>query len=191
MVQTFVVEESKELIYDNDKLQEWKEKCELLGLDKQIALTTKQASPIPFEVMNTVSRRVYETICPTKVRYAEYGKTAIPLEVLSLIHLSENESYFKEIQIWYDDKSPDPLAVGIKQKSKYEWDNELYLIARWGDALRPFDELKKMAVKIYTATTKLTLKKKISDAQHKLENLELNTQLYFDAQAEAYDVSPF
>ncbi len=191
MIQTFMVEESKELIYDNDKLNEWREKCEALGLDKQIALTEKQASPIPFEFMNNVSKRVYETICPAKVRYKEYGKTAIPLEVLGLIQLSENEGYFKEIQIWYDDKSPDPLAVGLKQRGQYEWNNECYLIARWGDVLRPFEELKKTAIKLYTNSQRLSLQKKITEAKHKLESVEVNAQLYFNAEAEAYDVNPF
>ena len=192
MVQTFIVEESKELIYDSDKIQEWKEKCEVLGLDKQLALTDKEKSPIPFEFMNTVSKRVYETLCPAKVNYKEYSKTAIPLEVLGLIHLSVNEGYFKEIQIWYDDKTPDPLAIGVKQKSlQYDWDNELYLIARWGDVLRPFDELKKMAIKVYTNSQRLSLTKKISEAKNKLESLDVNVQMYFDAQMEAYEVTPF
>jgi len=190
MVQTFIVEESKELIFENDKLQEWKEKCEALGLEKQIALTTKEASPIPFEFMNTVIKRVYETLCPMKVQYKQYGKTPIPLEVLGLIQLSENEGYFEGIEIWYDDKSPDPLAVGIK-KGAQEWDKNFYLIARWGDVLRPFEEWKKMAIKVYTATNKLSLQKKIQEAKTKLENIELNTQLYFDAQVENWEVSGF
>jgi hypothetical protein len=193
MVQTFIVEESKELIYDSDKIQEWKEKCEILGLDKQLALTVKEASPVPFEFMNTVSRRVYETICPAKVGFMDYAKTAIPLEVLGLIHLSVNEKYFKTIQIWYDDKTPDPLAVGVRQRagSPYEWDNELYLIARWGDVLRPFDELKEMAIRVFTNSEKINLQRKISEAKAKFESIKENAAAYFDAQCEKYDVNPF
>lgn len=81
MVQSFLVEESKELIYDTDSIEEWKAKCELLGLDNQLALSKPDKSPIPFEFMNTASMRVYETLCPAKEDYKSYRKTAIPLEV--------------------------------------------------------------------------------------------------------------
>lgn len=47
MVQTFLVEESKELIYDDEKLNEWKQKCEELGLSEQLALANPEKSPIP------------------------------------------------------------------------------------------------------------------------------------------------
>jgi len=128
MVQKFIVEEATELIYDSDKIEEWKVKCEELGLTKQIALANGDKSPIPFEYMNTVSERVYETLCPTKQNYREYHKTAIPLEVLSLIALSEKEKYFDKIEIWYDDKTPDPLAVGYVKEGQYSY--KKYSIAR-------------------------------------------------------------
>jgi hypothetical protein len=190
MVQSFLVEESKELIFDTDKLEEWKQKCEELGLSGQLELTAPEKSPLPFEFMDTVTKRVYETLCPSKVNFKEYKKTAIPLEVLSLIHLSVNEKYFDEIQIWYDDKSPDPLAVGINKHGEYgATDN--YTIARWGDVLKPFAELKELAIARYTNSSTLTLKGKIADLTNRLENVQLNSQRYFDAQAEYYDVTGF
>lgn len=189
MVQTFVIEETKELIYDSEKIQEWKEKCEALGLNRQIALTTK-VSPIPFEAMNTVTKRVYETLCPSKVKYQDYGKTTIPLEVLGLIQLCENEKYFKEIQIWYDDKSPDPLAVGIKQVDSYEWNNQNYLIARWGDVLKSLEELKVQAIQRFKRTQQISMKKKVIELNQKLDTLDVNVEAYFDAQIESYEVSP-
>lgn len=190
MIQTFVIEENKELLYDNDKLQEWKEKCNALGLDKQLELVTKEASPIPFEHMNTVSKRVYETLCPAKVNYKQYNKTAIPIEVLGLIQLSINENYFKEVQIWYDDKAPDPLVVGIKQRT-VEWDNDFYLIARWGDVLKSFSELKAEAITRYMESSRISLQRKLSDCRIKLETLTENTAAYFDAQIEQYDIIGF
>jgi hypothetical protein len=191
MVQTFLVEETKELIYDNDSLNEWKIKCEELGLSAQLELSTKEKSPVPFEFMNTVAKRVYETICPAKVNYKQYAKTAIPLEVLSLIALSEKEGYFKEIQIWYDDKTPDPFAVGFRKRSgsTYDWDYEFYTIARWGDALRPFEELKEMAIKSFHKTQKLGLQSKMIEAKQKLESLEITVAKYFNAEAEAYEMN--
>lgn len=189
MVQKFLVEEATELIYDSDKIEEWKVKCEELGLTQQIALANGEASPIPFECMNTVSERVYETLCPKKENYKQYHKTAIPLEVLSLIALSEKERYFEKIEIWYDDKTPDPLAIGLVKEGSYSY--KKYTIARWGDVLKPFEDLKEKAIRVYTTSKTLELRKKISEAQRMLENIDLNTAMYFDAQIQSYDVSGF
>lgn len=187
MVQKFIVEESAELIYDSEKIDEWKAKCEELGLTEQLALSTPGKSPIPFESMNTVSNRVYTTLCPAKVKYKTYRKTAIPLEVLSLIALAEKEHYFEEIEIWYDDKTPDPLAVGILKAQT--WDREMFLIARWGDVLRPFEELKEKAMQIYKNTSLLNLRKNLAETNEKIANIDNNVALYFDAQVESYHVT--
>lgn len=189
MIQKFIVEETRELIYETEKLDEWKEKCQELGLENQLALAETNKSPVPFEFMNEVSKRVYETLCPTSVKYREYKKTPIPLEVLGLIKLSEDEKYFDEIQIWYDDKSPDPLVVGLIKTS--EWGHDRYLIAKWADVMRSFEELRQMAIARYKASSALTLKRKISEAQNKLDNVEVNTELYFAAENQTYDVIGF
>lgn len=189
MVQSFLVEEAKELIYDSDKIDEWKEKCNELGLTKQLDLCAEDKSPVPFEFMNTVSTRVYEQLCPMKAKVRDYDKTAIPIEVLSLIALAEKEQYFESIEIWYDDKAPDPLAVGFIKKG--QWQRDAYCIARWGDVLRPFEELKQMAIDSYKRITALNLQRTISQAQFQLSNIETNTALYFDAQVESYHVTNF
>ncbi len=169
MVQTFIVEETSELIFDNDKLDEWKEKCSELGLSKQLELAEVKSSPIPFEFMNSVTLRVYETLCPLKTKYQDYSKTPIPIEVLSLIALSEKESYFNRIEIWYDDKTPDPLVVGFKEVSQYNHDK--YLIARWGDVLRPFAELKEKAITVFKNSSRIRLQRQISEYETKLKQL--------------------
>jgi hypothetical protein len=189
MVQSFLVEEATELIYDSEKIDEWKAKCEELGLKEQLDLAQPSKSPIPFEFMNTVTLRVYETLCPTKQDYKKYNKTSIPLEVLSLLALSEKENYFDELQIWYDDKTPDPIAVGLVKEGAYSW--KYYTIARWGDVLKPFEELKEKATKVFINTSRINLKRKISECTHLLENVELNGQAYFDAQVENYHVVGF
>lgn len=190
MIQKFIVEETAELIYDSDKIDEWTSKCEELGLSHQIALAKGEGkSPIPFEYMNTVSERVYETLCPKKESYKTYHKTAIPLEVLSLIALAEKEQYFEKIEIWYDDKTPDPLAVGYVKEGTYSF--KKYSIARWGDVLKPFEALKEKAIEVYRNSSLISLKKKLSETQNKLENVDVNTAMYFDAQNQSYDVIGF
>jgi len=57
-------------------------------------------------------QNVFEQLCPRKVSVFEYNITPIPVEILDLIALSKKESYFNKIEIWYDDKNPDPVCVG-------------------------------------------------------------------------------
>ena len=209
-VQTFVQEETAELIYDNDKLSEWKEKVTDLNLKGQKKLT-KSASPIPFLYMKKSIENIFDTLCPEKRNIDEYDKTPIPLEVLKLIQMSKNEGYFNRIQIWYDDKSPDPICVGsvgiwregqyytdsnekLKErefKSKEEviaaggkhpyfsWEAS-YLIARWGDEAKSFDQLKEAAIKRYKAEKIAEAKQEILRAERSIQDIDNNIQRIFD-----------
>jgi hypothetical protein len=57
---------------------------------------------------------VFETLCPKKVEISQYSQSPIPVEILSAISLSKKESYFTKIEIWYDEKTPDPVCIGLK-----------------------------------------------------------------------------
>ena len=113
VVETFVIEETAELIYDNEKLDKWNELVKNLDLKGQTKIIAPEKSPIPFMFIKTGMRNVFETLCPVKVEVTEYDLTPIPLEILDLVALSKREKYFKEIEIWYDDKNPDPLCIGV------------------------------------------------------------------------------
>lgn len=184
MVETFVIEDTKTLIYDNEQLDQWLEKCKFLGLENQLTLSEKDKSPIPFEFMNQSMKRVYETLCPEKVELNRYDKTPIPLEVLGLIELAKREGYFDKIEIWYDDKAPDPLAVGYKYKGpkSESWNSDKYTMARWGDVLRPFNELKALAVERFTHTKRIELNRTIASSKQQLETINIDVAAHFDCQ---------
>ena len=112
VVETFVIEETQELIYDNEKLDEWNTRVAELGLKGQTKIVKSEKSPIPFMHMKATTVRVFETLCPRKVNITEYDKTPIPVEILNLVGLSVKEEYFSKIEIWYDDENPDPACVG-------------------------------------------------------------------------------
>lgn len=114
VVETFVIEETQELIYDNEKLDAWNLRIKELGLTGQEKIVTPTKSPIPFMHMKSSMIAIFQQLCPRQVEVEEYDITPIPMEILDLIALSKNEKYFSRIQIWYDDKSPDPACVGIK-----------------------------------------------------------------------------
>ena len=111
-VETFIVEETAELIYDNEKLEKWNELVTRLELKGQTKIVSEDKSPIPFMPLNTSLINVLKCLCPRAVDVDEYDVSAIPVEILDLIALSKNENYFNKIEIWYDDKTADPCCIG-------------------------------------------------------------------------------
>lgn len=116
VVETFLTEETVDLIYDNEQLNNWNKHVEELGLKGQTEIVKKDKSPVPFMHLKTSYKNICEQLCPCKVDVENYNVTPIPVEILELIALSKKENYFNKIQIWYDEKSPDPFCVGIKGK---------------------------------------------------------------------------
>jgi hypothetical protein len=112
-IETYIIEETQNLIYEDNDLQEWNKLAEEIGLTKQAQLAQKGKSPIPFLPMNTRITNILTELCPTSVDIKNYTLTPIPLEVLKLISLSIRERYFGDIKIMYDETSKDPACIGI------------------------------------------------------------------------------
>lgn len=113
IVETYIIEETESLIYDNEKLEKWNNHVSELGLKGQEKIVVGEKSPIPFMFVKKGMKHVFETLCPRQVKVEDYDVTPIPVEILDLIALSNKEEYFDRIQIWYDDKDPDPLCIGV------------------------------------------------------------------------------
>jgi len=122
-VETFVIEETASLIYDNEQLDNWNLMVEELGLKGQTSIQTKEKSPIPFMHLKESLKNTFECLCPRKVNIEDYNITPIPVEILELVMLSKRENYFEKIQIWYDDKAPDPVCLGVKYGTYYSIDS--------------------------------------------------------------------
>jgi hypothetical protein len=119
VVETFLVEETVELIYDNEKLDKWNNLVGELGLTGQTKISQKDKSPIPFMHMKTGVVNIFDVLCPRHVRVNNFDITPIPVEILDLVALSKREGYFHEIEIWYDEKQPDPACVGVVYTNWY------------------------------------------------------------------------
>lgn len=172
-IETYLIEESEKMIAEPEHLEEWQKSVEELGLEGQKQLAKPDKSPIPFPKMKSTEYRVYETLCPNKTEVKKYSSNTIPLRVLSLIALAQREEYFAGIEIWDDDTKPDPIAVGFTDASAYAERKNYYIIARWGDELRSFVELRKMA------EDRLTVEKR-NDLQKRLSDLDNNICDYFN-----------
>jgi hypothetical protein len=201
IVETFLIEETIDLIYDNEQLEKWNSHVEKLGLEGQTKIVSTDKSPIPFMHLKTSYKAVCETLCPAKVDVEQYSISPIPVEILDLIALSKTEGYFGKVQIWYDEKSPDPFAIGIAgewiprvtgtwlwssgQKTyadalamceggekPYFSEKQFYLIGKWADVKRSWKELREMATERYVALKGNEYQKAIVAAKRGLEDLK-------------------
>lgn len=179
VVETFYVEETTNLIHDNEALAKWNEKVEELQLKGQTAVVKNEKSPIPFLWMNSAIVSTFETLCPTKVDIKKYDKTPIPIELLETVSLCVKEDYFDCIKVWYNEAQKDPVIVGYvgkKGEKKEDWHLEYYgskyLIGRWADVKASLDQLIERAKVFFIQSEKIKLNKEIKDRQRDLEDLE-------------------
>lgn len=197
-VELYVIEETQELIYDNEKLDQWNNLVAELGLKGQTEVVKTDKSPIPFLWMNSALKAVFEELCPTKKRVEEYSKTPIPVEVLSMVSLSKKEGYFGKIEVWYNEQNPDPALIGYKYKGgkgewEKEWNADRYLIARWSDMKATLEELTERAKNLFTLRRTNELTDTVKRYQRELEdvNIEANKVFGFGGTGESAVGLPF
>lgn len=165
---SYLLKENEPLVFDSEARVKWQQIIEKLDLDGQKSLSKAQGSegnPIPFLWMNARCKAIFGALCPHKEDVSAYSKTPIPLEALSLIALARDQAYFEKISIWYDDRDPDPVAIGTRDK-------ESYLICRWGAEDKSLASLEAMAVERLKADTKRQCEEKIASATDKLSRLD-------------------
>lgn len=202
VVETFIIEETASLIYDNEQLETWNKHVSDLGLTGQMNIVQKDKSPIPFMFMNQSTKAVFETLCPRKVAVESYNITPIPVEILNLIALSKKECYFDSVQIWYDDKTPDPACIGINKRfgtsgnynfktqkeaevelktslSQYNYEEKYYLLGKWADVKQPFEELKERAIKRFKQQEVNTAQSQIKFYERKLQDIDIEAVTKF------------
>jgi len=115
VVETFLMEETVELTYDQEKLDKWNGLVEELGLLGQEKLVEPDKSPVPFKFMDQTLYNIAETLCPARTELKFYDEMPIPLEIMELVAMSIRENYFTKIEIWSDSKDKDPFAIGIAE----------------------------------------------------------------------------
>lgn len=115
-----------------------------LGLDGQQKLLRASDDPdvttktrIPYRRMTAEEARVYKTLYPEASEVEHYDTGPIPLRVLQVVAYAK--PLFDGLEVWGPiTEDPDPVLVGtLKDGHRVEQ----YLLARWGDALEPFETL--------------------------------------------------
>ena len=117
---------------------------EELGLEGQKGLLAPDPDPdvktgtrVPYKKMTQQEVKVYSTLYPQRVDVEKYNDGPIPVRVLQVV--AHARGMFEKLQVWGPQvMDPDPVLVGVNG-SYYSGD--MFLLARWGDALAPFEEL--------------------------------------------------
>jgi Lhr-like helicase len=207
VVQKYYQEENKNLVHDQDDIDEYKEIADRLGMGE---IKVTKSNPVPFEPLTSNMESVVSELCPSEDDYREYTSGTIPLDILRLIDLCEREKYFKRITVHFDREHPDPFVIGeIGYWEESSWYNDSrkslkdqkfeteqavrdakgkhpnfssegkFLIAKWGDVEKSMDELKRMAVEKFISTRKAENENKILELRMEIEKSENEAKLRF------------
>lgn len=177
MATQIFIEPELENLHEN--AEEWSLICSELGLDKQLQKAGKiEKVGNPYQKVDPRSERVFTMLCPVKVPFKEYEAGTLPLEVIQEIQRCQHNAWFYKIEVWYDDKSPDPFLIGYDSK---EWNANKFLIARWGDELLPFEQLVSKAIDRFKTVYNRALDRLIADCQLRKQDVESEIRSYIDA----------
>jgi len=170
-VEVYLEEELRELAENPEVNAEWKALVESLQLSGQLQLISGgEKSAIPFPQMNDGMKRVYNTLCPKETALPSYSSGTIPLRVLSAAALCKEQNYFAGgLWVWSDEAAPDPILVG---KISTSYSSPIHLIARWGDELRSYPELVKLAIERKIKLSRAKLEEEIEDNKSALARLD-------------------
>ena len=183
MVEEFREVEIAELADNELKSEQWKEIVNDLSLSHQLEFIESakrvSTSPCPFTVMNTEMVRVYKTLCPTSVEVKDYKASPFPLRILEVIKECTERKYFHKLHVWYNETDTDPVLVGTLTDS---WNSPQFIIARWGDELCSYVELKQRAIKKLIEEKKLQFKKTEREALNHLALLEEEAAIWINGE---------
>ncbi len=157
---------------------------EALGLEGQRRFTVEEEvggeqveRRNPYREFTAEEMAVYRTVFPRVTALAAYGFSPIPLRVLQVA--AHAAPMFEKLEVWHPENvAEDPLLVGVKGHPAREWEKRHYILARWGDVLVPFEELRDKARRILTTT----MRAKLADARAQVEvmaaSMEANIEQY-------------
>lgn len=131
----------------------------------------------PYRIMTMEERRVYEAVLPMKTPLRKYADGPIPLRVLQVA--AHATDLFNEVTVWHPEPGKtDPLLVGTLKVNTRGWDeDQTHILARWGEILVPFAELREEAKKRIAAGVRA----RIAEARAKLATFEATYEASLDA----------
>ena len=130
---------------------------------------------IPYPQMTAQEVRVYSTLYPVHEPVSQYKAGIFPVRILQVI--GHAKGLFQGIEVWHDRvMNPDPVLVG-----KGEGFNVFYLLARWGEALAPFDDLVSGAIEKLRKEWRQKAERKKRECEAFLVGLDLYVEKHIAA----------
>lgn len=198
MVQVFELETK---LNGTEDIQQYHSLVAELGLDGQKAVITDTSKePVPYLWANTTTMNIVETLCNRSVDVADYKLSPIPIEVLEVIKNCKDNNYFHTLRVHYTDVDPDPFLIGslggyfyrngtysvedrievehmddaleAKENKHTIYNARQYVLARWGDEAKTWDELALLAKKKFMSNESNEANKKILEGKRMLKDLE-------------------
>ena len=130
---------------------------ESLGLEGQKQLTVKKESGddvrMPYRLMTDDESFVYRLLMPTQTKLQRFNAEHVPLRVLQVA--AHAVDLFETLEVWSAARADvkDPVLVGIRRNPESSWQNQTFILARWGDVLMPFADLAAKAVQLFREQT--------------------------------------
>lgn len=154
------------------------ESLELEGQKKLFTSSNGAMAPHPYRAMTKEEAAVFGILFPNITEATAYSDGPMPLRILQVI--SHVKSLAREdmafIGVMHPEKFVDDPVLFAQ---KTHWSGTRYILARWGKALEPFEDLKKKAFQKATEAT-----------ASKLRNIQRQIQMLID-QGDDYIVEEF
>ncbi len=124
------------------------------------------ARRIPYREMTKEERVVYGLLLPARDTVENYARGPIPLRVLQVLEHARSLGIYTAFKVWHDQAGPDPVLVGEISYSAQ------HLLARWGESLEPFGQMRRRAVEKFKTAARLKLHKIARQVQADLEGID-------------------
>lgn len=129
-----------------------------------------------FRYITEEEKFVFEMLFPNKTCIMNYGDAPIPLRVMEIAAEVKrlDHPHMRFLEVWHPAKGIDDPVLVARDKP---YGQHIFLLARWGKALRPFEELKEMAIKQGAAF----FKSEVEKAKRILATIHDPAEIYADA----------
>lgn len=128
------------------------ELCKSLGLDIQAERQSADSSLVGitaemfFKQMTNYEQTIWRNFLTrqyqkSKGQWKKYKYDTIPVQALEEISFAHSLGVFGDIEIWTPERSTDPAAIGVVNLHGNLANR--FLITRWGESLKPFEEIEK------------------------------------------------
>lgn len=161
------------------------DKLNLAGQKKLV--DTKTMVRVAFRRMTEVENKVYSLLFPEQTRVEKFDTEIIPIRVLEALQEATDTKQFTACEIWHSrTRKEDPILIGlIGEKNPQTWNPDYmnitgrFLIARWGEALLPFEKLLEQAKKLWLNKEQVSIKRQIAEYEERLSSLKEQAEIDF------------